>query len=391
MRIGRNFAEQEPCEKPRLDLDQAAHRDLIAEERMRRLLIEPPFVSGDQASPRLGPQIAAAGGKDEILGSELAIIERHENGGIGKNGPERLDEIERQGGPPRPLDMVEPLPGIEPGNGNCRREGAGQKGVAEREASIDGIGGRAPVAGFKRKGREGGNFVGEKMRKGAEIKRRRLALKAKKRSGIFRPRRALDEKIEAIEQRPARSVRPAPIAAQNRALVFNLSADKVARKGKRACLVLCRRILRGADYRASRPLPARRTQEPEARGHPGDWYLAPQKLMHGGRRQRHGAGKHELGDLVESDRLILFTFALHDEGEILLGDAGARLLHIERQSGRSGGRRRARDRGRSEPIDLVWQAYGQERTARAFRRMLERGRQTAARNGEPQSGSRAQA
>src|SRR5579875_1743281 len=169
MRIGRNFAEQEPCEKPRLDLDQAAHRDLIAEERMRRLLIEPPFVSGDQASPRLGPQIAAAGGKDEILGSELAIIERHENGGIGKNGPERLDEIERQGGPPRPLDMVEPLPGIEPGNGNCRREGAGQKGVAEREASIDGIGGRAPVAVFKRKGWQSGNFVGEKMRKGAEI------------------------------------------------------------------------------------------------------------------------------------------------------------------------------------------------------------------------------
>jgi hypothetical protein len=89
--------------------------------------------------------------------------------------------------------MIEALPGIEPGDGKRCRESTGQKRIAERKTGINRIGGRTPVAVLERKSRKAGHFLGEEMRKGAKIKRARLAFKAEEMSGIFRPGRALDE------------------------------------------------------------------------------------------------------------------------------------------------------------------------------------------------------
>src|SRR5262245_38233463 len=72
MRVCRNFAKEKAREEPRLNLEQTAHRDLVAEERMRCLLIEPPFVSGSQSSPCIATQIAAARAARSRKGSTSA-------------------------------------------------------------------------------------------------------------------------------------------------------------------------------------------------------------------------------------------------------------------------------------------------------------------------------
>jgi hypothetical protein len=97
--------------------------------------------------------------------------------------------------------------------------------------------------------------------------------------------------------------------------------------------------------------------------------------------------QHQLGDVAER-HFRLGLVGLDDQDLAGLGDACARLLHIERQGGIGRGVERARRKPALEEAHLVGKADAGERASCAFRAVDQRRRQPAGGGREPKLGDR---
>src|SRR5688572_12213181 len=113
MRIDFDLAGEVAGQEPRLDLEEAAHGDSVAEDGMRRLLIEPTFVGGDKGTPRVRLQVDCGPCGDEAVGLYLAVVDDLHDGGIGEDGAIGFHHVEGERRAAEAGAMVEAEIGVE--------------------------------------------------------------------------------------------------------------------------------------------------------------------------------------------------------------------------------------------------------------------------------------
>ena len=113
MGIVGNLAVEMARNEPRLHLEQAAHRDPLAEQRMSDLLVEPSLVSRDDGLARVRLEVHRRPRGHEAVRLHLAVVDRLDHSRVGEDRPERLHHVERKRGTAEARMMVEAEIGIK--------------------------------------------------------------------------------------------------------------------------------------------------------------------------------------------------------------------------------------------------------------------------------------
>ena len=150
----RDFAGQGFAEQPSLEFERSAVADFVVEDGMGQERAHALFVDLEEAFASRRGEVDGIARPDKVVFGNDAVIDAVQNGRFGNERAELFHEIESQRGAAETWLVIESNVGVET-DGEAR-QGAifAEHAVAEREERIDGVGGRAAVAGGKIESRQ---------------------------------------------------------------------------------------------------------------------------------------------------------------------------------------------------------------------------------------------
>lgn len=329
--VTRDVTAEPAAEEADVEADHGAPGALVVEDGVGDELIESCFVGADEGFACGGVEHAGVGGTREVGGADHAGIDGGDEGGIDDDGAEGLHEVECECGTAVTGLVEQAPPGVEAISKEGDGELLGQEGVAEGEEGIDGVSGRAAVAGCEVPGGvEVARFehVGEAL----EVDGGDGAFEAEELIERVGGGDAGEQVIDVAEDSGVGSV-----SSEERALVGALGGDEGSGEGKAAVgagrgVELC-----GAVEGISQVDAGGDAVEPMTHGEvdDGDGGLAEE--VEGLSGELDVAAEDEMTDIFESGAAQFLAGFADDEGLAGFADEGALFLDIEGEGVVAGG------------------------------------------------------
>src|SRR5690606_8685345 len=144
--IPRELAEEDAAQEAGLYLENATIADAVVEDGMGDELVHAALEGEDEALACGRREGDGAGGGDEVVGADDAVVEGADDGRVSEDGSELLHEIEGEGGSTEMRLVIQAEQRVEAHGTNGQGELLGEERVAEGEQRVDRVPRRAAVA-----------------------------------------------------------------------------------------------------------------------------------------------------------------------------------------------------------------------------------------------------